>query len=97
LREEQERREETKQAAAELPTGGEQPSSYDRVEAKRLFKTKCSECHEATFVTEYPLESEADAQDLVTRMVEEGMTASEKELSQIVRYLVETYMKKSEP
>jgi mono/diheme cytochrome c family protein len=97
LREEQERRNETKQAAAEITAGGEQPSSYDREVARQLFETKCSECHETTLVEEDPPDSEAGAQDLVTRMVEEGLTASEEELSQIVRYLVETYVKKSGP
>jgi mono/diheme cytochrome c family protein len=96
LREEQERREEAKQAAAEMTTGGEQPSAYDRVAAKRLFETKCSECHETTLVEQVPPDSEAAAQDLVTRMVEEGLTATEEELSQIVRYLVETYVERSE-
>jgi mono/diheme cytochrome c family protein len=97
LRDEQERRDETKQAAADMTAGGEQPSSYDPVVAKQLFETKCSECHEATLVDEDPPDSEAAAQDLVSRMVDEGLTASEEELSQIVRYLVETYVNESEP
>ncbi|MHC4178782.1 MAG: rubredoxin [Planctomycetota bacterium] len=97
LREQQERRNETKQAAAEITTRGEQSSSYDGVLAKRLFETKCSGCHKTTLVEQAPPDSEDAARELVMRMVQEGLTAREEEQSQIVGYLIETYVKKSEP
>ena len=45
MREQQERRDETKQAAATMTGKREEPPAYDAAQAKRLFETKCSECH----------------------------------------------------
>ena len=97
MREQQERRNETKRAAATLTGKREEPSTYDAVQAKRLFETKCSECHKLTQVEKKPPDSEDAARALVTRMVEEGLAAKEDELAQIARYLAETYAKKSKP
>ena len=97
MRDQQARREETKQAAATMTGAREESSTYNAVQAKRLFETKCSECHKTTLVEKKPPSSEAAARALVARMVEEGLTAKEDELSQIARYLAETYAKKSKP
>ncbi len=70
---------------------------YDAALAKPLFETKCSECHATDEVDKTPPDSEDAARDLVTRMVQEGMTADAKELAQIVRYLTETYVKTTNP
>ena len=97
LREQQEQRNETKQAAADMPAENDQSSSYDPALAKRLFETKCSACHDTTLVEETPPDTEEAAKDLIMRMVEEGLTARDEELSQILRYLIETYVSKSAP
>jgi len=97
MRDQQASREETKQAAAIMTAAREESSTYNAVQAKRLFETKCSECHKTTLVEKKPPSSEAAARELVARMVEEGLTAKEDELSQIARYLAETYAKKSKP
>ena len=75
----------------------EEPAAYDAAQAKRLFETKCSECHETTLVEKKPPDSEDAARALVARMVEEGLMAKEDELAQIARHLTETYAKKSKP
>lgn len=93
MRDQQARREETKQAAATMTGKREEPSAYDAVKAKRLFETKCSECHKTTQVEKKPPSSEAAARALVARMVEEGLTAKEDELALIARYLTDTYAK----
>lgn len=99
LREQQEQREETRQAAAEVATGrNEEPAaSYNHALAKQLFETKCSECHDPALVAQIPPDSRKAAHDLVKRMVKEGLTASEEELSQIVLYLIKTYVNTAEP
>ena len=97
MRDQQASREETKQAAAIMTAAREESSTYNAVQAKQLFETKCSECHKTTLVEKKPPNSEAAARELVARMVEEGLTAKEDELSQIARYLAETYAKKSKP
>ena len=63
MREQQERRDETKQAAASMTGKREEPSAYDAVQAKRLFETKCSECHKLTLVEKKPPDSEDAARD----------------------------------
>ena len=65
-------------------------------EAKALFEAKCSQCHKTSVVAAAPPRSEDKARQLVATMVEEGLEASGAELSQIVRYLTETYAKSPE-
>lgn len=97
MRDQAQRREGAKQAAESLTAEPAEAAPYDAAQAKKLFGTKCSECHATDEVDQAPPDSVDAARDLVTRMVEEGMTADEVELAQIVRYLTETYVKKSGP
>ena len=87
-----ERQEQAKRAAA---AAGE-PDAYDADLAKRLFETKCSQCHETSVVDETPPGSSEEIQELIARMVEEGLEATEQEIAQLVRYLNETYARRSE-
>jgi mono/diheme cytochrome c family protein len=96
LRDEEDRRDQSKQAAEAVATEQAEPSTYDAAAAKQLFEDKCSQCHETDLVAQSPPGSEEEARDLVARMVEEGLEATEDELTQIVRYLTETYTKSSE-
>ena len=57
---------------------------------KQLFEAKCSQCHGIALVFQSPPGSEDEARELVASMVDEGLEATEAELSQIVRYLAET-------
>ncbi len=66
---------------------------YDADKAKALVAAKCSQCHDASLVAGSPPASADEAQQLVATMVEEGLEASESELSLIVEYLVKTYVK----
>ena len=96
-REQQDRRDETKQAAATLTGQGEDRPAYDPAQAKQLFETKCSECHDSNLVAKKPPGTEDAARALVAQMVEEGLVATEDELAQIARHLSETYAKPSKP
>jgi hemolysin activation/secretion protein len=95
LRDEQDRRSQSKQAAQRVAAKPED-TPYDPTAAQALFEAKCSQCHKTNLVDMITLESEEDARDLVSRMVDEGLEATESELSQIVRHLTETYVKPSE-
>ena len=97
MRDQGERRDGAKQAAASLAAKPDDAAPHDTAQAKQLFEMKCSECHATNEVDKKPPDSEAPARDLVKRMVDEGLTASEEELAQLVRYLTETYLKKSTP
>lgn len=94
-RDQAQRREGAKHAAQSLAAKPAEAAPYDAAQAKQLFETKCSECHATDEVDKKPPDSEDAARDLVKRMVEEGLTADEKELGQIVRHLIETYVKKA--
>ncbi len=72
------------------------PAGEDVSALQPLFEAKCSGCHKWELVDTFPPASEADARDMVSRMVDEGLDASEEELSQIIRYLTETHAKQSE-
>jgi rubredoxin/mono/diheme cytochrome c family protein len=96
LRQERDRRDQSRQAAAAVATDQAEPTAYDPSAARQLFEDKCSQCHEATLVETTPPGSENEAQKLVAWMVDEGLEATEQELAQIVRFLTETYAKASE-
>lgn len=82
-----------RQAAKALAAEGTGSTPYDPSAAKKLFETKCSQCHKPNLVETTPPSSETEARELITRMVEEGLSATKAELAQIVQYLTETYAK----
>jgi mono/diheme cytochrome c family protein len=85
------------QAAAQAVVREEAGSAaYDPAAAKQLFEAKCSQCHQTGLVAAAPPGSEEEARNLVARMVQEGLEATEAELTQIVRYLTESYAKSPE-
>ena len=65
---------------------------YDPVAAEQTFESTCSQCHSPTRVEGSPPGSVEEAQALVRRMVSNGLSASEADLGQIVRYLIETFV-----
>jgi len=67
------------------------PEAYDTAAAMEVFEAKCSQCHSPGLVQGAVLNTPEDAKSLVSRMVGNGLTADEGELSQIVAYLAETY------
>ena len=69
----------------------EEDMPYDPVAAQESFQTKCSQCHAYTQVEQVSLEDEEDVIALTERMIGNGLMISNDELSQIIRYLTETY------
>ena len=67
--------------------------NYDNDKAKTLFELKCAQCHEPTLVQDSELENRDSVVTLVTRMVTNGLTASDEELSQIMAYLTRNFAK----
>jgi rubredoxin/mono/diheme cytochrome c family protein len=92
-REEQEQRAKAEDAAEAVASQEAEPPAYDPAAAKQLFEAKCSQCHKPVLVQYAPPASADDANELVARMVSEGLTATEDEIAQIVRYLIETHAK----
>ncbi len=69
---------------------------FDIDAARELFQTRCSQCHSPVLVEGKPPASGDAALQLVTRMVRNGLQATDVELATIVRYLTVTYTKDKE-
>ncbi|MFS4581113.1 hypothetical protein [Phaeobacter sp. C3_T13_0] len=67
------------------------PVDYSTDAAETLFETKCSQCHSPLLVENAGLQSHDDAVTLVTRMIGNGLTADQAELSQILAYLSDRF------
>ncbi len=67
------------------------PQNYDAAAAKAVFELKCSQCHSPVLVEGATINTFDDAVVLVTRMVGNGLTAEDAELSQIMAYLTERF------
>jgi mono/diheme cytochrome c family protein len=91
------------EAAAEVPSAELQATrpprdaarAFNPVAAQDLFVKKCSACHSLKKVSDAPPTTELEARDLVRRMVDNGMLASEQELDALVDSLVTKYVKGS--
>ncbi len=70
---------------------------YDSEAARSLFETRCSQCHSPVMVETKPPGSDEEAKALVMRMVRNGLSSTEEELVQIIRYLRETYVEQGPP
>jgi len=66
-------------------------AAFDLAKAKTVFENTCNGCHSLSNVDSSPPESEAEARALVARMVDNGLSADERTLQQIVAYLARTY------
>ncbi len=95
MRAQQEAGEQSRQAAETVAAAKAEIPPYDPQLAKRLFETKCSQCHRTTLVESSPPGSAEDARSLITRMVGEGLSATEDELAQIVQYLVAVHVEQT--
>ncbi len=61
--------------------------------AKAVFESTCNGCHSLSNVENSPPASEAEARDLVARMVQNGLNAERGKLEQIIFYLAKAYGK----
>ena len=62
-------------------------AAIDPEQARQLFETRCALCHPLAVVEAAPPQSDAEARALVSRMVSNGMPATEEELVQIIDHL----------
>jgi mono/diheme cytochrome c family protein len=69
--------------------------SVNLATAKTLFAETCSQCHELSEVDGYPLTTAADIRELMERMVENGLEATEGEMEQIIWYMGQVYGKET--
>ena len=67
---------------------------YDFKEAKALFNDECSLCHPTSDVDDAPPTTRKEVNQMLTRMVDNGLDLEREELAKIRFYLIRTYLKK---
>jgi len=82
-----------KRPSIRVKAGAAPREPFDIASAKAAFESTCNGCHSLVNVENSPPQSEAEARDLVARMVENGLNAQQGRLEQIVFYLAKTYGK----
>ncbi|MDH3280330.1 MAG: plastocyanin/azurin family copper-binding protein, partial [Gammaproteobacteria bacterium] len=65
---------------------------YEPQTAKGLFESRCAQCHDLAQVEQRPPRTNEEVSALVTRMVQNGLAADERELAQIIWYLRANYV-----
>jgi mono/diheme cytochrome c family protein len=78
-------------AVRTAPLKGAVEKIFDLGLARKTFEATCTQCHKLSNVEKSPPASAQDARELVARMVDNGLEATEQELEQIVFYLRKTY------
>jgi mono/diheme cytochrome c family protein len=79
----------TRSATTQLEENAPASPGFDVAKARLLFENKCSQCHEAKLPDRATVKTPADVRALVTRMVDNGLSATPSELRQITRYLIQ--------
>ena len=67
-------------------------AAIDPEQARQLYETRCALCHPLAVVEAAPPQSDAEARAVVSRMVSNGMPATEEELVQIIDHLNRTFV-----
>src|SRR5580704_3238680 len=62
-------------------------------DAKRIFQSKCSQCHDLKQIDDSPPKTDQQVRSLVSRMVGEGLTGTPEELAAIMWYLGTKYVR----
>jgi mono/diheme cytochrome c family protein len=68
-------------------------AEFDLGQSRRIFETSCVQCHALSKVERNPPRTQKQAEELVARMVDNGLEAPEADLRQIIFYLKTTYAK----
>ena len=82
-----------KERARSSSTKASTTAEFNVEQSKRVFETSCVQCHALGLVEKHPPRTQRDAENLVARMVDNGLEASEGDLRQITFYLKSIYAK----
>ena len=66
---------------------------FHLADSKRVFEVSCIQCHTTSLVERHPPRTQKQAEELVNRMVDNGLDLSDADLRKIVFYLKTTYAK----
>jgi cytochrome c5 len=79
------------QHAFDLLATGRTTSNFEG--AKRIFQSKCSQCHDLKQIDDSPPKTDQQVRSLVSRMVGEGLSGTPEELAAIMWYLGTKYVR----
>lgn len=79
-------------ALRKLQSAAETAPAINAADAQKAFEQVCSECHESSDIEDEPLESAEDVDDLIKRMVGNGLEAEKDALALIRWYLNKKYV-----
>jgi mono/diheme cytochrome c family protein len=82
-----------KEIANNIRTAGTPIEEFNLDDARKVFEVSCMQCHETSLVERHPPRTAKQAEDLVNRMVDNGLDAPDADLRKIVFYLKTTYAK----
>lgn len=83
----------TQSAKPDKPAKPPKPK-FNFKEAKALFNEKCSECHDTSDVDDEPPTTRKEVNQMMSRMVRNGLELEKEELAKIRTYIIRTYLKK---
>ena len=66
---------------------------FNLADSKKIFEVSCIQCHTTSLVERHPPRTQEQAEELVNRMVDNGLDLSDGDLRKIVFYLKTTYAK----
>jgi mono/diheme cytochrome c family protein len=82
-----------KEIAENLSTGETPIEEFNLADSKKVFEVSCMQCHAANLVERHPPRTQKQAEELVNRMVDNGLDLPDADLRKIVFYLKKTYTK----
>jgi cytochrome c5 len=82
-----------KEIAKNVSTGGTPLEEFSLADSRKVFEVSCMQCHASSLVERHPPRTQKQAEELVNRMVDNGLDLSEADLRKIVFYLKTTYAK----
>ena len=68
-------------------------ATVDLAKARKVFEATCSQCHKSEAIEKSPPATADDARNLVARMINNGLKASQEDLQQTLFYIIKTYPK----
>jgi mono/diheme cytochrome c family protein len=85
---------ESKSAMKEAKAREEGEDTFKKEDVKPKYEKLCAQCHELDDVDKHAFTDEKDLQEIMTRMVDNGLEASPADLKAVTWYLRDTRLKK---
>ena len=82
-----------RESAHNLSTTAPTTETFNLARSKTAFETSCVQCHALKLVDKNPPRTQKQAEELVARMVDNGLEAPQADLQRIIFYLKATYAK----